>query len=96
MITETKQLNLSPQRGFPMYFICERKKSELKTRITFADVIKHNDLIDNEVYVWGKKYLVKAINEIRPSGQNYGVSDTVWWHDITADFIPQDEPNNNK
>lgn len=87
---EAKQLNLGKAQGLPMYFLCERKKTEMKTHITFADIEKHEDLVNGLVFIWGRKYKVTAINEIRNSGQNYGVDVPVYFHDITADFIPDE------
>ena len=84
MIVEKKQLTLSVQRGFPMYFLCVNKKTHF--RITFSDLVKHSD--ENLYFIIGnKEFKCVSITEIRLSKLDYGTNEDVYFHDCACEFI---------
>ncbi len=86
---EMKVLNLGKHKGFPMQFLCTPNKDGSR-RITFADTEKHED-IGYEISTWAGKYKVESINEVRLSGNNYGVEEPVYFHDLKCTLIKPTE-----
>ena len=81
-----KTVNLRAGKGFPMQFLCEGKKTSNERRITFADLEKHED-VNYTLNTWIGSYKVESINEVRLSGNNYGVEVPVYFHDVKCTKI---------
>lgn len=75
-----KTVNLRAGKGFPMQFLCEPQKDGSR-RITFADVEKHEDA-GYTINTWIGSYKVESVNEVRLSGNNYGVEVPVYFHGL--------------
>ena len=87
-------LQLDIHRGLPMFFLKERKRGELKTRITFSNHEK--SAVGDKLIIGVFIYKIDEITELRDSPLDYGTDKPVFFHDCKTTLCGRFEGRANE